>query len=118
MEEDKLSFCKFADWDENKTYNEDPPKYIHYSMEWRVRINNREISKYTEQDLVFEPTSYWRLFLQPKLGEVLQCKMMAKKRTIKSEDTKIVVSVIQRLERDVTNNFDNTTVDYGICVTI
>lgn len=44
--------------------------------------------------------------------------MMAKKRTIKSEDTKFVVSVIQRLERDVTNNFDNTTVDYGICVTI
>jgi len=68
LEEDKLSFCKFADWDENKTYNEDPPKYIHYSMEWRVRINNREISKYTEQDLVFEPTSYWRLSLQPKLG--------------------------------------------------
>lgn len=103
-EENELLFCKFADWDENKTYNEDPPKSIHYSMEWRVRINNREISKDTEQYLVLEPTSYWRLFLQPKLGEVLQCKMMAKKKTIKSEDTKIVISVTQRSERDVTKS--------------
>jgi hypothetical protein len=40
--------------------------------------------------------------------------MLAKKRTVKSEDTKIVVTVTQRSERDVTKSFDDTDIDWPV----
>jgi hypothetical protein len=55
----KLSFCQLNDWDEDKAYNEDPPSYIHYSIEWKVTVNNRVVSKDTEPDMVLAPGSYW-----------------------------------------------------------
>lgn len=39
---------------------------------------------------------------------------MAKKRTIKSDDTKIVVAVTQRSERDVTKSFNSTNIDWSV----
>jgi hypothetical protein len=39
---------------------------------------------------------------------------MAKNRTIKSNDTKIVVTVIQRSERDVIKSFNSTNIDWSI----
>jgi hypothetical protein len=94
--------------------NEHPPRYIRYSIEWKVRVNNREMSKDTEQDLVLAPASYWRLFLKPSLEKVLLCKMLAKNRTVKSEDTKIVVTVTERSERDVTKRFDDIDIDWSV----
>ena len=34
---------QFADWDSERTYDEDPPSYIHYSIEWKVTVNDRAI---------------------------------------------------------------------------
>lgn len=42
------------------------------------------------------PASYWRLFLRSKLEEVVLGKIRAKKRDLKSEDTKIVMIVTQQ----------------------
>jgi hypothetical protein len=39
----KLEFCQFLDWDSERTYNEDPPSYIYYLIEWKVTVNNRAI---------------------------------------------------------------------------
>jgi len=44
----KLELCPYA-------YDEDPPIYIHYSIEWNIAVDNRAImSRDTEQDLVLE----------------------------------------------------------------
>lgn len=56
-------------------------------------MGNREFSKNTGKDLVLLPSSYWRLFLNPMLEKVLLSKMLAKKRTVESEDSKIVMTV-------------------------
>jgi len=55
---DKLILIQLNDWDQEKTYDEDPPNYIYYSIEWKVTLNNKMISKDTEQDLMLAPTSY------------------------------------------------------------
>jgi hypothetical protein len=72
---DKLTLLRLADWDRDKAYDEDPPQYIHYSIEWKVTVNGKAISRDTEQDLVLAPGSYWDLFLRPKLEKLLHKKL-------------------------------------------
>jgi hypothetical protein len=63
----KLELCRYADWDPDRTHDEDPPIYIHYSIEWKIAVNNRAIMpKDTEHDLVLEPAAYWDHFLEAK----------------------------------------------------
>lgn len=54
----QLGFCQLSDWDKGKTYNEHTPIYLHYSMEWKLGINNRHVSKEIEQNLVLTPAAY------------------------------------------------------------
>ncbi|TVY71304.1 hypothetical protein LSUE1_G004473 [Lachnellula suecica] len=110
---EKLGFCPLSDWDEDNLYDEDPPSYIHYLIEWKVTVNNRMVSKDTEPDVVIEPASYWRLILKPKLEKLL-CKKLAKNRPIKSEDTNVVVSVTERSQRDLNKRFDDTDIDWRV----
>jgi hypothetical protein len=73
-------------------------------------VNNRIVSKDIKPDVVIAPGSYWRLILKPKLEKLLY-KKLAKNRPIKSEDTNIVISVIERLQRDLIKRFNDTDID-------
>lgn len=107
----RLPLLDFAEWSERNTYDEQPPSCIHYSIEWKVTLNNRIVAKDTEQDLVLGPRNYWRLFLEPKLIELIGKKFPRKR--VKSDDTTIVVSVNQRSQRDLTRRFDQTDIDWS-----
>ncbi|PGH30703.1 hypothetical protein GX50_06516 [[Emmonsia] crescens] len=109
LQTDKLLLLQFGDWVEGRVYDEDPPTCIHYWIEWKVTLNNRTVVKDTEQDLVLAPGFYWRLFLQPKLKELLCCKYPH--RSIVSDDTSVVVSVT-RLQDKLTRRFDQTSIDW------
>lgn len=107
----RLELCPYADWDRDRAYDEDPPIYIHYSIEWKIAVNNRAImSKDTEQDLVLEPAAHWEHILEPKLKGAL----LKKKRPLVSDDTTVVVSVTDRKTRDLTKRFDETNIDWLI----
>jgi hypothetical protein len=107
----KLELCPYADWDPDRAYDEDPPIYIHYSIEWKIAVNNRAImSKDTEQDLVLEPAARWEHILEPKLKNAL----LKKKRPLTSEDTTVAVSVTDRKERDLMKRFDDTSIDWPV----
>jgi hypothetical protein len=54
----ELGFCQPSSWNNEKTYDEDPPTYIHYTIEWKVTVNNRMVSKDTEQNVVLAPADH------------------------------------------------------------
>jgi len=107
----KLELLNLDEWNENETYDEEPPTCVHYSIEWKVTLNNKLLSKDTEPDLVLAPRFYWSLFLREKLEKLLQKKLPPSKR-VACEDTNVVVSVTERSKRDLTKRFDEVDVDW------
>jgi hypothetical protein len=107
----KLELLDLDEWNENETYDEEPPTCLHYLIEWKVTLNNKLLSKDTEPDLVLAPRFYWSLFLRNKLEKLLQKKLPPSKR-VAYEDTNVVVSVTERSQRDLTKRFDEMDVDW------
>jgi hypothetical protein len=60
-----------------------------------VFVNNKVISRDTEQDLILVPTAYWHMLLKPKLENLPQRKV-AQNRHIRCDDSNVVVSVTGR----------------------
>jgi hypothetical protein len=106
----KLELLNLDEWNENETYNEEPPTCLYYSIEWKVTLNNKLLSKDTEPDLVIAPRFHWSLVLREKLEKLLQKKLPPSKR-VTCKDTNIVVSVTERSKRDMTRHFDGIDVD-------
>jgi hypothetical protein len=50
--------CSLDEWDERNSCDEDKPSCLHNSTKWKVLVNNKMISKDTEQDLVLAPMAY------------------------------------------------------------
>jgi len=109
---EKLQFLSLDEWDERNSYDEDEPSCLHYSIEWKVLVNNKKISDDTEQDLVLAPMAYWHMFLKPKLDRLLRRKV-AQNRNIRCDDTSVVASVTDRSQRDLTKRFDNIDIDWS-----
>jgi hypothetical protein len=74
-----------------------------------VTLNKRTISNDIEEDVVLELASFWRLFLEDKLNDVLN----AENKPVKSKDTNVVVSVTDRKERNYTKRYDDTSIDWA-----
>ncbi|KAF3029133.1 hypothetical protein E8E12_000333 [Didymella heteroderae] len=107
----KLELLELDEWNENETYDEEPPTCLHYSIEWKVTLNNKVMSRDTEPDLVLAPRFYWSLFLRDKLKKLLQKKLPPSKR-VACEDTNVVVSVTKRSQHDLTKRFDKMDIDW------
>lgn len=108
-----LPFLQLADWDEELAYDEKPLTCIHYSMEWKLTLNNRRISKDTEPNLVLAPGPYWIAFLRSKLEKLAKKKLPSNK-CFDVDDTSIVVCVNDRGERDLTKRFDGLNIDWRV----
>jgi hypothetical protein len=86
---------QLGEWDENNSYEGDPPTCLHYSIEWKVCVNNKVICRDTEHDIVLVPTAYWHMFLKLKLDALLQ-KKLGQNRPVRCDDTNVVVSINDR----------------------
>jgi hypothetical protein len=55
----KLELLNLDEWGKTGIYDEDPPSCLYYSIEWKVNLNQKLISKDTEQDFVLAPMYHW-----------------------------------------------------------
>ena len=110
---DKLQFLQLDEWNEHNSYEEEVPTCIYYSIEWKVAVNSKELSKDTERDLVLAPTAYWHMVLKPKLERLLR-KKLPQNRHVRGDDTNVIVSVNHRSERDLIKRFEEIDVDWSI----
>ncbi|EMD96376.1 hypothetical protein COCC4DRAFT_155192 [Bipolaris maydis ATCC 48331] len=109
----KPRFLPLAEWDEHNSYDEDIPSWLRYSIEWKVVVNNKTLSKDTEQDVVLAPSVYWRFCLRAKVDKLLSRKLPHGKH-VKCDDTSVVASVNDRSERDLTKRFDDIDIDWPL----
>ena len=73
----QLRLLRLEEWDQGKSYDEDPPTCLHYSIEWAVTLNGQEILRDTEPDLVLNPAAYWQLCLRRRVEGLVQQKLGA-----------------------------------------
>lgn len=97
----QVSLSHNADWDDES---------ILYIIEWKVTINNRVVSKDTEQDLELKPRFYWQAITE-KAKKIIGRKKNSNQR-VRLDDITIVVSVNDRKHRDLTKQFEYTDVDW------
>jgi hypothetical protein len=109
----KLGFLPLAEWDEYNSYDEDIPSRLRYSIEWKVVVHNKVLAKDTEQDVVLAPAAYWRFCLKAKVEKLLSRKL-PHGRHVKCDDTRVVASVNDRSERDLTKRFDDMDVEWSV----
>ncbi|KAK7928761.1 hypothetical protein PG985_005759 [Apiospora marii] len=105
IERATLPLLQLADWKEDEAYNNEPPRCIHYSIEFKVIYNNRVLLKDTEPDLVLAPGAYWLKFLQPKLERLVKTKLRRTKDLVQINNTIITVSVRDRLIRHIEEGY-------------
>jgi len=106
-----LGFVQMADWDCDAFYDELPPRFLHYRVDWRLMINKTVVSRNTIDDIVLEPTSYGPCILLPLLEELLKRKVMPP-RSVRPEDTDVVIKVTERSEDDFVSQYEKANIDW------
>lgn len=107
----QLGFMREEELVGGGTHEERRLIYIHYQIEWRVKLNNRVMAKDTEQDLALPPSCYWER-IKDTAGNVLWRKI-ARNRRVSLDDTNLVVSVNERCQSDLIKRFENASVDWS-----
>ena len=85
---------------------------IQYTIEWKVTVNKKVLSRDTEEDVALTRSAYWPMTLKGKLEKLLEGKTLRNGR-VKSDDTSIVVSVNDRSQRDLMKRFDHLDIDWA-----
>jgi hypothetical protein len=101
---------QLSEWEANRPDDELSASFIRYTIEWKVKVNNRSVSEDTEQDVTLTLSAYWPLVLREKLHKVIKEKV-ARKRRVRSDDTSIIVSINDRKQRDLKKRFNGLNID-------
>ncbi|KAH7165146.1 hypothetical protein DER46DRAFT_685257 [Fusarium sp. MPI-SDFR-AT-0072] len=92
-------------------YDKQPLTCVHYLIEWKLKLNNRCISKDTEPDVVLAPGTYWTKYLWSKVDKLAK-KKLPLNRTFHVDDTDIAVYVNYKGEADLNTRYDGLDVDW------
>lgn len=99
LEQGKLRFLQWEEWDRQCSYDEIPPTCMRYSIECSVVVKKRRdksiIIRDTEPNVVLAPSVFWTRVLLPKLSKLLKRKFVTGTQP-KPDDCLIVASVTDR----------------------
>ena len=112
LQQDNPRLLQFCESEGDIPGDELPQRLIRYTVEWKVKVNNRFRSEDTEQDVALTPSAYWSSVLRDKLEKVLQ-ERVSRNRRVRSEDTSVVVSVNDRKQRDIKKRYNSHDVDWA-----
>ncbi|KAH7363608.1 hypothetical protein B0T11DRAFT_354015, partial [Plectosphaerella cucumerina] len=112
-----LSFVSLIDFDPEENYDENPPSYIRYGLEWTLRLNQKKIAFQTEPDVVLAPSDFWNHTLRSNLENELS--KLHQRRACQAETTTVTVSVNARGEEDLsgtdlTRRFDGLGTTWSV----
>ncbi|CAG7967828.1 unnamed protein product [Penicillium nalgiovense] len=110
-EPERPRLLQLSEWHDGMLSDELPANCIQYTIEWKVTMNKKVLSRDTEEDVVLTPSAYWPKTLKGKLERLLEGKIPRKGR-VRSDDTSIAVSVNDRSQRDLMKRFDHLEIDW------
>ncbi|RKK82141.1 hypothetical protein BFJ68_g17571, partial [Fusarium oxysporum] len=109
----RLPLLQLSEWDETLAYDEQPLTCVHYLIEWKLKLNNRCISKDTEPDVVLAPGAYWTKYLWSKVDKLAK-KKLPSNRTFHVDDTDITVCVNYKGEADLNTRSDGLGINWNM----
>ena len=68
---EKLALLQLSEWDQGKTYDDDPPTCLCATIGWKATLSGKPFARDTEQDVVLTLAPSWELFLYPKEEKVV-----------------------------------------------
>lgn len=108
----RLDFIPLPDWVKEQPYDEQPPTYVHFLIEWKVNLNSKTITRATESDLVISPSVFWEHTLKKK-GKSVRRRRPFQNRRIRVDDTCVVASLNNRTQHDLHQQFESLDIDWA-----
>lgn len=104
-----LPFLPLTEWDPDQRYDDQPPSYIHYALEWKMTLLSLLGDVSIVQDIALAPGDFWDHTLRPELERLVE--KTRSNEPCKADATTITMSVTDRSERDITKRFDELMID-------
>ncbi|KAJ5117746.1 hypothetical protein N7448_011378 [Penicillium atrosanguineum] len=111
LQSDYLDFLPLVEWEEGGEYDELPPRYVSYTIAWKLILNRKTVGKVTEEDLVIAPSDYWGKRLQANVENMLQTKKKRHQR-VRSEGTAVTVKVNERSQANLEKFYNSTNINW------
>ncbi|CAI7587791.1 unnamed protein product [Penicillium manginii] len=108
---DQLNFLPFAEWEKGGEYDEERPKFVCYTIEWKVILNRKTVGRVTEENLVVAPSEYWEETLKADVEDMLQMKKKRHQR-VRSEGTDMMMKSNDRSQRKIEKFYNSTNIDW------
>ncbi|KAL4986811.1 hypothetical protein BDW68DRAFT_197807 [Aspergillus falconensis] len=70
--QDRLGFFPLSEWERGGEYDQQPPRYVCYTVKWKMLLNNKPVGNVTEKDLVVAPSQFWEKYLKADLDNMVQ----------------------------------------------
>lgn len=88
-----------------------PSGFIRYTIEWKVKVNNRFRQEDTIKDVALTPSAYWSSDLKDELDTVVRDRV-PRGRRVRSDGTSVVVSVDDRKHKNVKTWHKSLDIDW------
>ncbi|KAJ5564500.1 hypothetical protein N7513_000742 [Penicillium frequentans] len=99
------------EWEASGPDDELPLNFIRYTIEWKVKVNNRFKWEDTIKNVTLTPSAYWPSALRTKLDKVLQERVPRSQR-VRSDGTSMVMSVNDRKHKNLKIWFKSLDIDW------